>query len=774
MKILYITAEGFDTPNPNNQMAEVMIRDFLDNGYSVHLIQSRRKQVNPDIPASLENREGFTWDTVDRKIVDKSNFIKRYFNDVQYAFSVMRYWVKVKDANVIYLQSNPTIIYTMLLLNLFKRLPIVYSIYDVFPGHAYDIGVIRSKFVYNVLRIMQKPCYKIATAITVLSDDMRQKVVEQGAMPDRVFVVPPWFDVKTAREVSQAKNRFIKKYNIPKDKFYVQFAGTVGYVFNYKTVIELAKRIQDENNIVIQIVGDGNIKEKFMAKVENLQLKNIEFFPLQPVDLVPDVYSACNLCIIPLQKGVIGNGVPSKAPILMACKRVIINSVEMDSQYAKMFAKNDIGVAVDIYDYDGLADAVRHLFNSPEDIKRMANNAYEFGKANYSSTQSTDKIMHLFEKIGRKSKKMKILIIGFTKIKYMPYMNFYLHNTDVTENNVHLLYWNRDLRDEDTSSLDRVTLHEFRCYQEDDVSKVLKLGSFIKYRKYVLQIIKSEKFDFIYVLHSLTGVLIADKLKKHYSGRYIFDYRDSTYESFAPFKKIVANLVKGSYATFVSSDAFRIYLPQSEKEKIYTSHNILIDSLSHRDEKDKYGISSDRIRIAFWGFIRHEEINLEIIKRVGADSRFELHYYGREQQVALNLKQFVKENGINNVFFHGEYKPEERYEFVRKTDIIHNIYYDNNMMLAMANKYYDGAIFRIPQICMIGSFMAKRATETGIGCACDPYDANFTQDVYKYYKSIDPQVFRENCDRETKRVYSEYVEGTTIIKKISECGDSSS
>ena len=50
MKILYITAEGFDTPNPNNQMAEVMINDFLDHGFQVHLIQSRRKRINPDEP----------------------------------------------------------------------------------------------------------------------------------------------------------------------------------------------------------------------------------------------------------------------------------------------------------------------------------------------------------------------------------------------------------------------------------------------------------------------------------------------------------------------------------------------------------------------------------------------------------------------------------------------------------------------------------------------------------------------------------------------------
>lgn len=400
MKILYITAEGFDTPNPNNQMAEVMIRAFLDNGYSVHLIQSRRKRINPDIPFSLIYREGFTCDTIDRTTVDKTNFVRRYLNDLHYTFLAMRYWKMVKDADVIYLQSNPTIIYPMLLLKLFKKLPIVYSIYDVFPGHAYDIGVVRSKFIYNVLRIMQKPCYKMATAITVLSEDMKEKVVEQGAKPERVFVVPAWFDVKTAREVPQAENRFIQKYNIPTNKFYVQFSGTIGYVFNYKTVIELSKRLQNNDDLVIQIVGDGNVKDKFIAEVEELGLNNVEFYPLQPVDLVPDVYSACNLGIIPLQKGVIGNGVPSKAPILMVCKRVIVNSVELDSHYAKMFADHDMGVAVDIFDYDGLANSILYLRENPEDIKRMTQNAYEYGKSNYSSTLSTAKLISIIDTIS--------------------------------------------------------------------------------------------------------------------------------------------------------------------------------------------------------------------------------------------------------------------------------------------------------------------------------------------------------------------------------------
>lgn len=361
---------------------------------------------------------------------------------------------------------------------------------------------------------------------------------------------------------------------------------------------------------------------------------------------------------------------------------------------------------------------------------------------------------------------MRILIIGFAKIKYMPYANFYIDAIAHSEHEVHMIYWNRDLKDEDTHLLEGVTLHEFKYFQEDEVAKFRKVLSFWKYRRFAIKKLASIEFDAIAVLHSLPAVLISDKLIKKYSGRYILDYRDFTYELFLPFKKTVARLVKGSYATFVSSDAFRKFLPQSERCKIYSSHNILTDSFSHREEKKQNGVASEKIRIAFWGFIRHEEINLEIINKISKDNRFELHYYGREQQVAKSLKKHVIDNNIQNVYFHGEYKPEDRYIFVRSTDIIHNIYSDRNTLLAMGNKYYDGAIFGIPQICIEGSFMAEMATQSGIGFACNPFDNDFTDRIHKYYQNIQPIIFRENCDREAERVYNEYLTGRAILRKF--------
>ncbi|RAP74013.1 glycosyltransferase family 4 protein [Paenibacillus montanisoli] len=401
MKILFITTEGFDTPGPNNQMAMVMINDFLDAGFEVHLIQSRRKRINPDIPPLLQGRNGLTYDVIDRNVIDKTRFINRYLDEAIFAIKSYKKWRKIKDADIVFLQSCPTVLYQQIMLKFFNRKPVVYNIYDVFPGHAFDIGVINNKTVYNTLKYIQRFTYKLSTIITVLSQDMKDKVTEQNVPSEKVRVVPAWYDDKAVKEISVENNEFIKKYNIPTDKFYIQFAGTIGYVFNYKAIVEAATILKHEENIVFQIVGDGNVKEQFMDEARDRGLSNIQFYPLQPLEIVPDVYSACSICIIPLKKGVIGNGVPSKAPLLMACRRVIVNSVESNSQYSRMFNENGFGISVSNDDHEALANAILDLYNHPDKVKVMADRAKAFGEVNYTSTINTKKFIQIFQELLR-------------------------------------------------------------------------------------------------------------------------------------------------------------------------------------------------------------------------------------------------------------------------------------------------------------------------------------------------------------------------------------
>ena len=96
MKILYITYEGFDTPNAANQMAETMINTFLGQGHTVYLIQSHRKGVNSDIPKSLEGRKTFFCETIKRKVIDKTRFIKGILMNSNMLFRRKRSGKKLK------------------------------------------------------------------------------------------------------------------------------------------------------------------------------------------------------------------------------------------------------------------------------------------------------------------------------------------------------------------------------------------------------------------------------------------------------------------------------------------------------------------------------------------------------------------------------------------------------------------------------------------------------------------------------------------------------
>ena len=141
-------------------------------------------------------------------------------------------------------------------------------------------------------------------------------------------------------------------------------------------------------------------------KLENFAkergLDNIVFLPLQPQDMVADVYSACSICLIPLKRGVIGNSVPSKAGLLMACRRVIVNSVDAGSDYGDMFEREQIGFSSDVADADKIAKDILYLYENPNIREEYANRAQAYGLTEYSRTVNTKKYIALFEELGKR------------------------------------------------------------------------------------------------------------------------------------------------------------------------------------------------------------------------------------------------------------------------------------------------------------------------------------------------------------------------------------
>lgn len=349
---------------------------------------------------------------------------------------------------------------------------------------------------------------------------------------------------------------------------------------------------------------------------------------------------------------------------------------------------------------------------------------------------------------------MKILLLGFGKIAYMPYMNFYL---DILKDNlnceIELIYWDRDGKpDVDIPSIISKA-YKFEAHLEEQLPFKKKLKYFLQYRRFALRILKCNRYDKIIVLHTTPGLTLLDYLVFKYKNKYLLDFRDISYEYITFYRKLVEILVKCSSMTFVSSDAFRKFLPN--KKNIYTIHNYLEDSLKYKMIRKKEKRKLDVIRVSYWGLVRQVGVNVKLIDALGNDKRFELHYYGRMQQDGRDMQEHVQKKGYKNIFFHGTYMPNERYEFALKTDLIHNVYdcgYTTGN--AMGNKYYDGIIFGIPQICTEDSYMGELVKDKEVGITVMLNDIN-ADNLWNYYNNIDWDKFELYCSKELVRIEKE-------------------
>ncbi len=360
--------------------------------------------------------------------------------------------------------------------------------------------------------------------------------------------------------------------------------------------------------------------------------------------------------------------------------------------------------------------------------------------------------------------RVKILIIGFAKIKYMPYLNLYLENTNVEKNDVHLMYWDRDGGLDKTIS-PLVKTHVFSKHMEDEIPKLGKLGAFLGFLKQAKNLIKKEKFDFIISLTSVPTVLLSRVLLNEYKEKYIFDYRDYTFEWFKPYKALIAKLVENSAMTVYSSEKHLDFLPQSPK--LHIAHNFISASLDYRKERILKKCGEQPIRISYWGILRNEEFNRNIINKFANDGRFEVCFYGKKQQVVENLEAYCKDNNVSNIHFYGEYQEDDRYTFAENTDILYNLYsISGTEGMAMGNKFFDGVIFGIPQICTKGSYMGEKAEEYGVGKAVDVNSESFTDDIFEFFNYIDETEFKSSCDVLIAQITSDYEKLIGLIKNI--------
>ena len=229
----------------------------------------------------------------------------------------------------------------------------------------------------------------------------------------------------------------------------------------------------------------------------------------------------------------------------------------------------------------------------------------------------------------------KIAIVGFHNLHLMQFLYKY---TDIFDKNnipYDVLYWDRDMDSNIKCKTFKGNSISYRYKMSNYQPKAKKIHGFVGCMRYFCKIIKKNKYDHIILLTTQTALplyMLSGIVRK---SKFVFDYRDLTYEKNSICRKIIKGIIEKSEFTAISSMGFKKVL--GESNKFVMSHNVSNLKMECLPKK-----SSRNLRVVFWGMIRQIEWNKKICDLFGNVPGIELRYCLPHNSVVLYQVHFQK------------------------------------------------------------------------------------------------------------------------------------
>jgi glycosyltransferase involved in cell wall biosynthesis len=265
-----------------------------------------------------------------------------------------------------------------------KRCPYVFTVADIWPESAVQLGVLHNRFLIRLAEWLEWSTYRRAGAIWSVTAGIRQTLVERGLPEKQIFLLPNGVDTEKFRPRSQGEARAELGWG---DGFTLIYAGTIGLAHGLNTLLDAAEQLKRYSDIRVVLIGEGAAKDDLMADVERRQLTNVTFLNAQPHDRMPSIIAAADACLVSLRKVPLFEGaLPSKMYEAMACARPIVLAVDGE---ARQLIAEQAGAAlyVEPESAPALAQAILHMRDQPELARQLGERGREFVKSHFDRNQ---------------------------------------------------------------------------------------------------------------------------------------------------------------------------------------------------------------------------------------------------------------------------------------------------------------------------------------------------------------------------------------------------
>lgn len=173
------------------------------------------------------------------------------------------------------------------------RCRLVLEIRDIWPlTITEEGGFSRWNPLVLGLGFIERLGYRYADAIVGTMPNLREHVAAVLGQPKLTHCIPMGVDEATLIAGDALPVDYVEKY-IPKGKFIVTHAGTIGITNALDTLLDCAEAMKDDPRVHFLVVGEGDLRAHYQQKYAHLA--NLTFAPRVPKQMVQTVLSHCDL-----------------------------------------------------------------------------------------------------------------------------------------------------------------------------------------------------------------------------------------------------------------------------------------------------------------------------------------------------------------------------------------------------------------------------------------------------------------------------------------------
>ncbi|MBA94493.1 MAG: hypothetical protein CMP21_01860 [Rickettsiales bacterium] len=376
--------ELISTGQSMTELCESLIKKDLDiNVICAPPTVSDTKTVVPKIM----NYQGITIRRVWTTRFPKLSFIGKVINQLTFFISIFFVLLKTnKNVPVLVFTNPPFIACLCAIFRLFGGAPFIYTIYDVYPETAIQLGVLSAKNPISMIwRWLNTVVYSQAETIMVIGRCMETVIKQQltDKQQPKLKRIHVYNDEVRLMKSINAENPFISRWNLL-GKFVVSYAGNMGRFHDMETIIKAAYTLQDYDDIVFLFIGDGYKKKTMMAYVKEHSITNCQFHDYVERDELGLCLSSADIGLVSLLENQVGLSVPSKTMGLMAAGIPIIGILPSESEIALIIKEEACGYISPTGNSDALVKCIVDAYNNPKKRLKMGNQARKAVQSKYS------------------------------------------------------------------------------------------------------------------------------------------------------------------------------------------------------------------------------------------------------------------------------------------------------------------------------------------------------------------------------------------------------